>query len=306
VNSAGVPVWIEAEADRRPQLEEAVRLGGGVVAPPHRARAVVWMADRPHDLQALLHPGVEWVQLSSAGIEAWFVAGVIDEERAWTAATGVYARPIAEYVVGMLLAAARRLPDVVRARGWQPLDVRALSEATVGIVGAGGIGTAVIDLLQPFGARTIALTRTGRAVAGADLSVGPAELDMVVEASDFLVLALPETPETRGLIDASRLARMRPDAWLVNVGRGTAVDTQALVAELKRGRLGGAALDVTDPEPLPDEHPLWALPNVVITSHTANTQRLGAQALAARVQENVRRFGNGEPLLGLIELRRGY
>ena len=254
----------------------------------------------------MLHRGIKWVQLSSAGIEDWLAAGVIDDRRRWTAATGVYARPIAEYLIAAILAAARRLPLHVNSRNWKSLEAQTLDGATVGIIGAGGIGSALIKLLQPFDARTIAVTRTGRRVPGADTSLGPEDIDIVVAASDFLVLAAPDTGATRGMLGAARLAKMRPDAWLINVGRGTAVDTAALVAALERGQIGGAILDVTDPEPLPDDHPLWRLPNAVITAHTASTPALGAKALTDRVEENVRRFRSGEPLLGQIELSRGY
>jgi phosphoglycerate dehydrogenase-like enzyme len=301
-----VPLWIEADDAWRPGLEDAVRLGGGVTVPLERARAIIWAAGRPHDLQASLHDGIEWVQLSSAGIEDWFAAGIIDDPRRWTAAQGVYAGPIAEYVIGMLLAGARRLTELMRDRRWQPLDVRILRGTTVGIVGGGGIGSAVIELLRPMGARTIAVTRSGRAVDGADVSVGPTEIDRVVRESDFLVLAAPETPETRGLLDARLFRQMRPHAWLVNVGRGSIVDTQALVDALREGRLAGAALDVTDPEPLPRGHALWGMPNVIITSHTACTPTLGAAAFRARVEENVRRFRAGEPLLGTVHAEHGY
>jgi phosphoglycerate dehydrogenase-like enzyme len=301
-----VPIWIEADETWRPGIEAAVRDGGGVEAPLEDARAIVWAADRPHDLLARLHDGIEWVQLWSAGIEDWFAAGVIDERRRWTAAKGVYAGPIAEYVLAMMLAAVRRLPEVIRDDAWRPRDVRPLRGSTAGIVGAGGIGAAVIDILRPLGVRTIAVTRSGRAVEGADVSLGAADLTEAVRESDFLVLAAPDTDETRGLFDARLLGQLRPHAWIVNVGRGSIVDTDALVEALRAGRLGGAALDVTDPEPLPPDHPLWALPNAIVTSHTANTPRLGGAAYAARVRENVRRFGTGEPLLGLVDPRVGY
>jgi D-3-phosphoglycerate dehydrogenase len=246
------------------------------------------------------------VQLSSAGIEDWFAAGVIDERRRWTAAKGVYAQPIAEYVITMLLVGARRLPELMSVRHWRLLDVRTLRGATVAIVGAGGIGRAVIELLRPMGVRTLAVTRSGRTVDGADVSAGPAEIDSVVADADFVVLAAPETAGTRGLFDARLLARMRPDAWLVNVARGSIVDTDALVDALRQGRVGGAALDVTDPEPLPRGHVLWSLSNAIITSHTACTPTLGAPAFATRVRENVCRLRAGEPLLGVVEIELGY
>ena len=173
-------------------------------------------------------------------------------------------------------------------------------------MGAGGIGRALIALLAPFGVRTIALTRSGHAVAGADRSVAADALPELLAASDVVVLATPLMLATHHLLDADALARMRADAVLVNVGRGALVDTDALVAALSAGRLAGALLDVTDPEPLPDGHPLWELSNVLITPHVANTPATLQPALVSAVTDNVRRFAAGEDLLAPIDLDRGY
>jgi len=168
-----VAVWIEAERERGP-IEEAVHRAGGVVAPLEQAQAIIWAADRPRDLEAVLHARIEWVQLSSAGIEDWFLSGVIDEDRQWTAAKGVYAGPIAEYIVAMLLAATRRLPEVIRQQRWTPLDVRVLSEATVGIVGAGGIGGGDAHLPDAFrdAGRVIVEERRGNSFIGKQVGDG--------------------------------------------------------------------------------------------------------------------------------------
>jgi phosphoglycerate dehydrogenase-like enzyme len=155
-------------------------------------------------------------------------------------------------------------------------------------------------LLTPFDVRTVALTRSGRQVPGASVSLGLGGLAGLLAESDYVVLAAPATPETDGMISAERLALMRDGACLINVGRGTLVDTDALVAELRDGRIS-AALDVTDPEPLPSDHPLWTLPNAIVTSHTANTGRLGRAAMASRVSENLVRFARGEEPLGLVD-----
>ena len=299
-------VWLEADDENRPRLAEAIRAGGGTLAPLELAEAIVWAADRPHDLQLRLHPGIRWVQLWSAGIEDWFAAGVIDDQRQWTAAKGVYSRPVAEYVVAMLLAGARSLSEVIRTRRWEPRDVRTLAGATVGILGAGGIGAATVELLRPLGSHVLAVTRGGRTIDGAAESLGVDGIDRVVAESDFLVLAAPDTSATRRLLDARRFELMNRRPWIVNVGRGTLIDTNALVEALLAGKLRGAALDVTDPEPLPEDHPLWALPNVIITAHTANTSALGASACAARVRDNVSRFRSHEPLLGLVDVEHGY
>jgi phosphoglycerate dehydrogenase-like enzyme len=298
---ARVWVWPDSEV-----LESAVRSGGGSVVPLEQANAIVCTGDDVELLRRSLLPDVRWVQLGAAGIEMWFDAGLMTPDVVWTAAKGVYARPIAEHILAMILAAARGLPARARARTWGPTGGRLLSGRTVGVVGAGGTGAELIRLLAPFAVRTIALTRDGREVPNADINVGPSGLDELLAQSDFVVLATALTQETAGLISSERLAQMRPDAWLINVARGGLVDTEALVLALAAGTIGGAALDVTDPEPLPDDHVLWEIPNVLITPHVACTPAIGVGLLARRVEENVRRFGRGDGLLGVVDQSLGY
>lgn len=299
-------VWVRADGQDRTDLERAVETGGGRVVDAEHADAVVWAAPDSAAISSILHPGIEWVQVWDAGFDGWWSTGVIDDSRTWTAAKGVYARPIAEYCVAAMLAAARSLPDVVRARRWEAPRVATLRGSTVGIIGAGGIGTELLRLLAPFDLTTLALTRSGRGIPGASEALGPDGLERLLSTSDYVVLALPLTPETDQVLNAERLRLVRDTAWLVNVGRGRLVDTPALVSALESGRVGGAVLDVTDPEPLPDGHRLWELPNVLITSHTAATADLGRAALADRVRENVRRFAAGEPLVGVVDVEAGY
>lgn len=287
-------------------LEHAVRAGGGEVAELARANAIVRTDDDLDGLRRSLHPGIAWVQLGSAGIETWLDAGLIDASRQWTAAKGVHARPIAEYVVGMLVAAARNVPGRARTGSWDAPGGRLLFGSTVGIVGAGGIGRTLIELLEPFRVTTLALNPGGRAVPGATRMLDPTQLDLLLAESDYVVVAAPLTPATAGLLGERAFARMRPTAWLVNVARGSIVDTEALTAALAAGQIGGAVLDVTDPEPLPDDHPLRRLPNVVITPHVASTPELGLPFLAELVSENVRLFARGERLVGLVDACRGY
>jgi phosphoglycerate dehydrogenase-like enzyme len=270
------------------------------------ANAIVWAADEPEELRRLLHPGIRWVQLLSAGIEDWFKAGAVDDRRLWTAGTGVHAGPIAEYLLAAILAGARGFPAYATAGRWESRVPRRVAGSAVGIVGAGGIGRALIELLAPLRVRVLALTRGGRTVPGADISLGPDGLDRLLRESDYVVLAVPETPETLAMIGAEQLALMREHAWLVNIGRGTVVDTGALVDALCAGRIGGAVLDVTDPEPLPDEHPLWKLPNVLVTGHTASTWELGRPVFLERIRTNVALFARGEPLVGPVDVSAGY
>ncbi len=299
-------VWIGPESNGA--IAEAVERGGAVIAArPEDAEAFVWLSyRRAPEIKEVLHDGVRWVQLPSAGVDRWVAHGLFDNRRTWTGAQGAYADDVAEHVLAFILAAARRLPQAAKQRSWSRGEGRRLAGATAGIVGAGGIGTAVIERLAPFGPRVIALTRSGREIAGAERSLPAGGLAELLEASDYVVLALPLTAESRGLIGARELDLIGPGGWLVNVARGAIVQTDALVDALRGGRIGGACLDVTDPEPLPDGHPLWDFENVLVTPHVANPPQLEIEALAVRVEDNVRRFAEGEELRGRIDVSRGY
>jgi D-3-phosphoglycerate dehydrogenase len=292
----------------RPDLERAVEEGGGRLAPLEDADGLVWLEGDPAGLPEL--PGsVRWVQLPSAGVEQWIRAGAIDADRAWTSATGAFGLPVAEHALALMLAADKAIHAFARENAWSGEGrhrIRALTGTTVAIVGAGGIGRALIGLLEPFEAEVIAVTRRGRDVPGAARTL-PA--DRVAEAwpeAHHVVIAAPATDGTRRLVGAAELDAMREDAWLVNVARGSLVDTDALVEALRSGSIAGAALDVTDPEPLPDDHPLWSLPNVLITPHVATPPEAERRHFAARVKENVRRLAGGGELEGLIDPEGGY
>jgi D-3-phosphoglycerate dehydrogenase len=286
----------------------AVREGGGeVVDDPAAAEAIVWLAGDPEPLKDALHPGVRWVQLQSAGVEQFLAGGAIDDARAWTSAAGAYGETVADHALALLHGGRRRLAECARAQRWdRGLEGRPLYGCTVAIVGAGAIGRALIALLAPWRCHVIAVTRSGRRVEGAAESVPATELDGVWPRADVVVVAAPDTGDTRQLVGAAQLAAMPGHAWLVNVARGTLVDTDALVEALAAGRLGGAALDVTDPEPLPDDHPLWREPRALITPHVANTEDVRLRALADWTRANVARFAAGEELQGMIDTGRGY
>ena len=250
---------------------------------------------------------MRWVQLQSAGVEDWLADGAIDEDRTWTSAAGAYGETVADHALALLIAGRRRLAESARAQRWDPeLAGRPLFGATVAIVGAGGIGRALIALLAPWRCHVIAVTRSGREVEGAAESVAAAELERVWPRAEVAVIAAPATDATSRLVGAEQLAALPPGAWLVNVARGALVDTDALVEALAAGRLGGAALDVTDPEPLPDGHPLWREPRALITPHAANPTEARLRALADFTRANVARFVRGEELRGIIDTGRGY
>jgi phosphoglycerate dehydrogenase-like enzyme len=286
---------------------EAVERGGGVVVDePGEAEAIVWIGSDSSKLPELLHPGVRWVQLHSAGVESWIEKGLIDTERTYTSAAGVYSETVAEHALALMLAGARRLHEAARATSWEVGFGRLFAGSTVVILGAGGIGRALIRLLEPFDVHMLAVTRSGRDVPGATASYSADQTEEVWPEGDFFVVAAPATGATEKMIGARELDAMKSNAWVVNVARGSLVDTDALVEALAEGRIGGAALDVTDPEPLPDGHPLWTEPRALITPHTANPPDALARALAGRIEENVARYGAGEELVAVVDTEAGY
>jgi phosphoglycerate dehydrogenase-like enzyme len=232
------------------------------------------------------------VQLPWAGVERY--AGVLDHRRRWTSGKGVYAEPVAEMALALALAGLRGLDRYARSARWRQhgaIGVN-LRGAKVTILGGGGITEVLLRLLAPFEARTTVVRNQPEPLAGAARTVGPDDCDAALAGADLVVLALALTPGTRGLMDARRLALLSPTSCLVNVARGAHVVTDALVDALARGALGGAGLDVTDPEPLPDGHPLWSLPNCIVTPHVGNTPAMAQPLLAARVRPETIRAGH--------------
>jgi len=249
-------------------------------------------------------PGIRWVQLPFAGVDSFL--GLLDEQRTWTSAKRAYAAPVAEHALALGLAGLRLLPARARARRWGHPAGKELTGQRVTIVGGGGITEALLRLLAPFRVDVTVVRRHVASVAGACRVVGTDELHTALPGAALVVLTLALTPETTGIIGTEELALMDGDAWLVNVARGAHVVTDALVDALERRQIGGAALDVTDPEPLPEGHPLWDLDNCLITPHTADTPEMTAPLLAERVRENVGRLARGERLVGLVDPTLGY
>ncbi|MFC4605712.1 D-isomer specific 2-hydroxyacid dehydrogenase family protein [Rhodococcus kronopolitis] len=295
--------------DENPLLAEGIRRGGGVLVPLAEAEAVVW-AQGPETFPDTIPDAIRWVQLPFAGIEPWLAAGVVDSARTWTSAAGAYSGSVAEHSIMMLLAGVRSLREQLAATSWRKDEfdprVGTVRGSTVAIVGCGGIGRALIPYLAASGARVLAVTRSGTPVPGADETLPADRLDEVWARADHFVVAAPATAATHNLIGRPELARMSRSSWIVNVARGTLIDTDALVDALRAGTIGGAALDVTDPEPLPDGHPLWTLPNALITPHVANPATGLPRALADHVAGNVARFAAGEQLAGVIDPVAGY
>lgn len=288
-------------------IRAAVEAGGGQVVETGDAEALIWLD--PHDADGLArtlreHPDIAWVQLPWAGIEPF--VEVLDDQRRWTCGKGVYAQPVAEHALALGLAGLRAIGHYARRSSWSAPRGHNLIGGRVTILGGGGIASSLLDLLAGFDAHVTVVRRHPDPLPGADEVVGPQQLHRALEGADLVVLALALTPETRHVIDAGALAAMAPHAWLVNVARGAHIDTDALVDALSSDGIGGAALDVTEPEPLPDAHPLWSLENALITPHVGNTPEMGEALLAERVRENIRRWAAREPLLGPVHTELGY
>jgi phosphoglycerate dehydrogenase-like enzyme len=289
-------------------LEGAVEDGGGTVVGPAEAIAMVWGHHADADgLGRLLdaHPHLEWVQLPWAGVEVYVDVIAARPHLIWTCGKGVYAEPVAEHALALALAGFRHLDGYARAASWGGQAGRNLLGAKVVILGGGGITESLLRMLGPFGGEVTVVRRTLAPLPGATV-VGEDQLDAALAGAHLVVLALALTPETTGILDGRRLRLLAPDAWVVNVARGPHIVTDDLVAVLADGAIGGAALDVTDPEPLPDGHPLWGEPRCLITPHTGNTVAMAEPLLRARVGENVRRWIADEPLLGRVDPAAGY
>ena len=262
-------------------------------------------------------PRLGWFQNGGAGVEGLPLRELASRGVIVTNASGVHAINIGEHVLAMMLAFARGLPALVRAqeaRRWRDDDdvARArrfeLHGQTLLLVGLGDIGLAVAERARAFGMRVLGTRRRSDLATppGVDEVVPMEQLTDGLGRADHVVVSVPLTGATAGLIGAAELAAMKRGAYLYNVGRGGTVDTPALVEALAAGHLGGAGLDVTDPEPLPEDSPLWGMANVLITSHTSGgTPKYWDRGIEL-IEENIRRYRAGEPLLNEVDAGEGY
>jgi phosphoglycerate dehydrogenase-like enzyme len=261
-------------------------------------------------------PKLRWIQVMSAGVERCVSIPAVRERRPLLTNMQRVAGPVmAEHVMALMLAFSRSLQFYIpeqRAGRWTPevpppARSLELQGKTVLVAGLGGIGTEVARRAHAFGMKVTATRASGREGPPFVSYVGlPDELPALARDADFVVNTLPLTEQTRGLFDAKLFGVMKPGAIFVNVGRGGSVVQDDLVAALRSGRLAGAGLDVTDPEPLPAGHPLYSLPNVIITPHVAADTDLGNAARWSIVRENLRRYAAGEAMLSEVALERGY
>ncbi|MGQ9467788.1 MAG: D-2-hydroxyacid dehydrogenase [Anaerolineae bacterium] len=254
-------------------------------------------------------PNLRWIHTISAGVDHLLFPELRDSDAILTNASGVFNIPIAETVMAYILAVVKRLPEFwahQRERRWEKLPLRELRDLTVGIIGLGDIGTEVARLCRAFGMRVLGLRRRSAPSDVADEVLPPDRLQDLLARSDFVVIAVPLTAETRGMIGRAELAAMKPDAWLINISRGAIVDEEALIEALQAGRIGGACLDVFSQEPLPPESPLWDMPNVIITPHNSWSSPHIEEREIDLFLENLRRYVAGEPLLNVVDKQAGY
>jgi len=259
---------------------------------------------------------LSWVHSPSAGVDRLLaIPGIGDrKELVITNARGVHGPAIADHAMGMLLSLTRQLPyySTLQSKGeWSREDPAqrpiALAGKTMLVVGIGGIGTEIARRAHGFGMKVIATRRSDTPAPDFVDRVGkPAELAAMLPEADVIAICVPLTPETEKLFDDIMLRNVKRGAYLINIARGSIVDTDAMIAALKDGRLAGAALDVTDPEPLPKGHALWKVPNILITPHVASAGELTDERRWALYKENIRRFGAGEPLLNCVDVKAGY
>ncbi len=288
-------------------MAEAITAGGGHLVAVRDAEALVWAS--PRDAVTLEHtlsdaPHLRWVQLPFAGVEDFL--HLIDHHRLWTCGKGVYAEPVAELALTLALCGLRGLGAFTRASAWAKPQGTNLLGGRVTILGGGGVTRSLLRLLAPFECHVTVVRNRAEEMDGADEVVDAEAYVHTLPGADVVVLALALTPDTEGIISRDELELMEEHAWLVNVARGRHVVTADLVDALRGGVIGGAGLDVTEPEPLPTDHPLWTLPNCIITPHVGNTPEMAAPLLAERITANVRRFAHGEELIGPVDLDLGY
>lgn len=259
-----------------------------------------------------LAPNLRWIQATSAGIGQMLLrTGLIHRPIVFTTASGIHATPLAEFVILALLFFAKDVPRLVRdqaARRWERYCGRELRGSTVGIIGLGRVGREIARSCRALGMRVVAATRTvaDRNIEAVDLLVPVAEIATVIRECDALVLSVPQTPETEGLMGERELRSMKRGAVLINIARGAVVDEPALIAALRDGHLGGAALDVASREPLPRDSPLWDMPNVLISPHSASTADTENAKLTDLFCGNLRRYLRGQALLNVFDRERLY
>ncbi|MFM5904587.1 MAG: D-isomer specific 2-hydroxyacid dehydrogenase family protein [Micrococcales bacterium] len=299
---------IALEPNQSAAYVEAVTQAGGQVVPMSpEVRALVWTDySKPQALAQTIqeNPQLEWVQLPFAGVDAF--NNVLQLPIRFTSAKGAYREPVAEHALMLCMALGRKLPERVRAQSWGQKFAVSLYDANVTIIGAGGITEELLRLLAPFRSRVTVVRNSADPMPGAHETMQLEKLDSALSTAHFVILACALTPATLHLMNLDRLKKMRPEAYLINVARGPHVVSSDLIEALENGIIAGAGIDVTDPEPLPDGHPLWQAPNLIITPHTADTNVQVERLFSERLRVNVAAFLGGGQWLGIVDPKLGY
>lgn len=260
-------------------------------------------------------PRLKWIQFSSAGVDQAAGSGLENTPIILTTTSGIHARPMSEFVLTTMLMFTHRFPRAMRqqsAHVWKRYSTGELGGKTVGIVGYGHIGQAVarlalsLDMEVYATQRSVITTREEATERGTVHLLPAADLHRLLERSDFVVLAVPLVRDTTHLIGPAELSAMKPSAYLVNISRGSVVDEAALIKALQAGNVAGAALDVFETEPLPAGSPLWDMPNVILTPHSAGTNENYNARATAIFRDNLRRYLAGQPLVNVVDKQRGY
>jgi len=274
---------------------------------PEQLSAATIIMGWPKPSQMNLAVNLRWLQTLWMGADEYLAPGVVSEDVTITRCVGAYTQTVSEHMLTTLLALCRRLPecrDNQRAHKWVDVrQMRSIRGATILVVGAGDIGSAFARLCKGVGAHTVGLKRTiTNPIDGFDTLDTMDHLDNWLPKADVVALILPHAPETVNLMDARRIGLMKSDAILISDGRGTVLDQQALANAMTSGHLWGAALDVTVPEPLPEDSPLWDIPNLLITPHVAGGIRMevSRKTAVSFCLENFRRYVEKRPLEGVV------
>lgn len=291
-----------------PEYVQAVEdVGGKVVPLDSSVKGLIWLDySQPQALEELLdkNPQIEWVQLPFAGVDAF--SEIIKRPIRFTSAKGSYREPVAEHALALSLSLMRIIPERVKTKTWGRQFAESLYDSQVLIFGGGGITEELIKILLPFRAKITVIRKREGSLEGATQTVGFDQLDAMLPLADLVILAAALTDETRYLFDSSKFALMKPSAYLVNIARGPMVKTYDLIDALNAEVIAGAAVDVTDPEPLPDGHPLWNAKNIIITPHSADTRKQVVRLFSERIRENVAAFQHGTGWVGVVDPEFGY
>lgn len=255
-------------------------------------------------------PRLKWVQSSSVGIDLMVAgSGLLESEVILTTASGVSTTAVAEAALGLIFMLAKKASVLIANQGtrrWEPLVFAVLKGKTMGIVGLGKIGREVARVAKALGMTTLSSTKLEDDTSGVDRVFPPEQLRKMLPDCDFVVVTVPLTPETKGLIGEAELKAMKPTAYLVNVSRGTIIRQEMLIRALKEGWIAGAGLDVYEVEPLPTSSELWTLPGVIVSPHSAGVMEQYMTAVTGIFCENLRHFLAGEPLVNEFNKKRGY